>query len=128
MTLRLKTKNGAPIGGLNKFEILDERKIKLEDFFLVKGRESLCAGFKLKLPQVFINNVGHDFLPSGEYSVSAEYDNYMVGYEIPLTESAPSNLSFTEDRNWTLSHQTILDINAWVGDVTSQEVNFVLDK
>jgi hypothetical protein len=128
LTIHVKDKDGNRVGALNSFYLLDDEKVKLQDFIVIDIGKSVCLDLSLELPQFFINNQGYAALPPDEYSMFITYKNFMTGYYMPLRETVPPDLSFKEGRKWLLSHQNVMDLGAWVGEISSNEVFFVISE
>jgi len=128
LTLHLQTMDGTPIGAWNKFEFLDEDKVKLEDFLFLRENETSCIHVSLNMPLVFIQQNGYDVLPAGEYLLFASYENHMIGYSVPLLETPPADLTGAEEISWRFEHKKQVDLNAWVGKAISAEVAFAIRK
>jgi len=124
LTIHLHDKDGNPIGALNSYAGLDEKKVTEKDFVFLKPNDVFCIPIKSDLPTIFIDNVGYYSLPNGTYLLSVGYENYMIGYSVPATEIPPSNLGFIDESDWHLTHDKQADINAWIGRTISSRTRF----
>jgi hypothetical protein len=124
LTLHLRTNDDIAIGAWNGFTMLDEDQVGLSDFMLLEENRALCVHVSLTMPPIFLKETGYSSLPVGKYYLSAEYENHMIGFSVPLLETPPPNLNGIEEMNWQFAHKTQVDLDAWVGRLWSPKTTF----
>lgn len=105
-----------------------ENNYTKDDFLVIDPGNIHTISVNLPLPTKYMD--GHrDLLQEGIYKVTAMYWNYEIGYEIPLKITpTPPIEDVDKYLDWFATNQMIVDLNAWVGMIESQEVEFTLDK
>jgi len=103
-------------------------KITLEDFLEIKPGDVFSYSMEVAPPGVYIketNYVGK--LPPGTYKLKAKYSNIDIGYELPSAVTPPASFDNSQaELEWYDNHTMVVDLNAWVGQILSNEVEFTI--
>ncbi len=104
-------------GGLQAF--LHHRP---EDFIVLESGESFSYTFTKALPIVLLEGkTSATKLPPGTYKLFLGYGNDFIGYQLPVDATPPVAFNY-----FTGPGSQIADLNAWVGNITSNEVEFTI--
>lgn len=101
-------------------------EIVLADFITIEPGGIFSYPVDVLLP--YIKDIGYagKLLP-GTYKLQAEYVNNAMGYELPLEVTPPASFDNVQaEFEWYDDHTMIVDLNAWVGQVWSNEVEFTV--
>lgn len=112
----------------SKLGIPTAPKITLEDFTTIEPGDIFSYSVDVLLPSVYIEETKYvGKLPPGTYKLRTEYSNIDIGYELPLEMTPPATFDNWEaELEWYDNHTIIVDLNAWVGRISSDEVEFTM--
>ncbi len=115
---------------LNAPNLLDPEKVSPTDFLVLEPDGIYSIEFQSDIPYyTYENEEPYGRLLPGSYSLIVIYENYIFGYQLPMTVTPPPNSSFetlSEAAEWQWAHTMQVDLNAWVGMIVSQEVEFTI--
>jgi hypothetical protein len=103
-------------------------KIALADFITIEPGGIFSYQVDVLFPSVYIKDTDYagKLLP-GIYKLKAEYVNKAIGYELPLEVTPPASFdNLQAEFEWYDTHTMIVDLNAWVGQVWSDQVEFTV--
>lgn len=137
LELLLEAKNGFPVTVTsttnypNGIEMSTAPKIAIEDFLKIEPGDVFSYSVDVTLPPVYIKEANYaDYggkLPPGKYKLKAEYSNIDIGYRLPLELTPPAKFdNFQAEDEWYANHTMVVDLNAWVGKISSNEVEFTV--
>jgi len=103
------------------------REASFSDFTRLSRNEEYTLNFETRLPIVLFGTNGFvGNLPKGHYFIYLQYSNIKVGYELPQEITPPFFSDVQSEEEWYWENTKVADLNAWVGIVQSNKVEFFI--
>lgn len=101
------------------------REESLSDFIQLSRNDKFALNFETRLPIVLFGANGFvGNLPKGNYFIYLQYSNIKIGYKLPLEITPPFFSDVQSEEEWYFENIKVADLNAWVGIVKSNKVEF----
>lgn len=95
------------------------------DFVQLRTKGVFTLPVKMEVPLlIFKGEKSGSKLPAGNYLIWALYRNADIGYTLPMTSTPPYFSDWDSEYNWSIENTMVADLNAWVGMVESNKVEF----